>query len=73
MVANITHVIRIGTASLGAQTISSDYLLNAPLPTLLEQAATLRDCGHADRLCYSRKVFIPVSYTHLTLPTSDLV
>jgi FO synthase len=61
MVANITHVIRIGTASLGAQTISSDYLLNAPLPTLLEQAATLRDCGHADRLSYSRKVFIPLT------------
>ena len=61
MVANITHVIRIGTASLGAQTISSDYLLNAPLPTLLEQAATLRDCGHADRLSYSRKIFIPLT------------
>ena len=61
MVVNITHVIRIGTASLGAQTISSDYLLNAPLPTLLEQAATLRDCGHADRLSYSRKVFIPLT------------
>ena len=61
MVAKITNVIRIGTASLGAQTISSDYLLNAPLPTLLEQAATLRDCGHADRLSYSRKVFIPLT------------
>ena len=46
---------------MGAQTISPDYLLNAPLPTLLEQAATLRDCGHADRLSYSRKVFIPLT------------
>jgi FO synthase len=61
MVANITHVIRIGTASLGAQTISPDYLLNAPLTTLLERAAMLRDCGHADRLSYSRKVFIPLT------------
>jgi FO synthase len=61
MVVNITHVIRIRTASLGVQTISPDYLLNAPLPTILEQAATLRDWGHADRLSYSRKVFIPLS------------
>jgi FO synthase len=61
MVVNITHVIRIRTASLGAQTISTNYLLNAPLPELLEQAATMRDCGHADRLSYSRKVFIPLT------------
>ncbi|MGB0576894.1 MAG: 5-amino-6-(D-ribitylamino)uracil--L-tyrosine 4-hydroxyphenyl transferase CofH [Alphaproteobacteria bacterium] len=61
MVANITHVIRIGTASLGAKIFLSDDLLNAPLPTLLEQAATLRDCGHSDRLSYSRKVFIPLT------------
>ena len=46
---------------MGAQTISTNYLLNAPLPELLEQAATLRDCGHADRLSYSRKVFIPLT------------
>ncbi len=46
---------------MGAQTISTNYLLNAPLPELLEQAATMRDCGHADRLSYSRKVFIPLT------------
>ena len=46
---------------MGAQTISTNYLLNASLLELLEQAATLRDCGHADRLSYSRKVFIPLT------------
>lgn len=41
--------------------ISSDYLLNTPLHKLMVQAAALRDFGHADRLSYSRKVFIPLT------------
>ena len=36
-------------------------LLNASLTDLMNEAATLRDEGHADRLSYSRKVFIPLT------------
>lgn len=46
---------------MGAQKISTDHLLKAPLSELLEHAATLRDSGHTDRLSYSRKVFIPLT------------
>ncbi len=46
---------------MGVQKSSTEYLLNAPLPELLEKAAALRDFGHADRLSYSRKVFIPLT------------
>lgn len=46
---------------MGVQTTSTDYLLNAPLLKLLGQAAVLRDSGHADRLSFSRKVFIPLT------------
>ena len=38
-----------------------DSLLNASLIELMNEAATLRDKGHADRLSYSRKVFIPLT------------
>ena len=46
---------------MGAQTFSTEYLLSAPLSELLGQAAGLRDSSHADRLSYSRKVFIPLT------------
>ena len=31
------------------------------------------DLGPELRMCHARTVEMPVSYTHLTLPTSDLV
>ncbi|MEE2655448.1 MAG: 5-amino-6-(D-ribitylamino)uracil--L-tyrosine 4-hydroxyphenyl transferase CofH [Pseudomonadota bacterium] len=46
---------------MSAKTISTNYLLNASLSELLERAAVLRNSGHADRLSYSRKVFIPLT------------
>ena len=45
------------------------------LDELLAAASRVRDAGLADAgrpgvVTYSRKVFVPVSYTHLTLPTN---
>tara|TARA_B100000676_G_scaffold72206_1_gene72042 strand:+ start:6409 stop:8781 length:2373 start_codon:yes stop_codon:yes gene_type:complete len=60
MVILLNDVIRIGMHLLEKK-ISSDYLLNTPLHKLMAQAAALRDFGHADRLSYSRKVFIPLT------------
>ena len=44
-------------------------LLAASLDQLLARARVVRDDAHGTRITYSPKVFIPVSYTHLTLPT----
>ena len=60
MVILLDHVIRIGTNPLGKH-YTIDSLLNASLTDLMNEAATLRDEGHADRLSYSRKVFIPLT------------
>ena len=60
MVILLNDVTRIGMHHL-EKNLSSDYLLNTPLHKLMVQAAALRDFGHADRLSYSRKVFIPLT------------
>ncbi len=46
---------------MGVQTFSTEYPLSVPLSELLGKAANLRDSCHADRLSYSRKVFIPLT------------
>ncbi len=42
--------------------MSDEYLLNAPLETLMAQAASVRDEQYGNVHTYSRKVFIPLTY-----------
>jgi FO synthase len=42
---------------------------DAPLAELIAEAAALRDSAHGRLISNTRKVFITVSYKHLTLPT----